>query len=264
MLKGKVALITGSATGGVGLSTAATLAAQGCRIILHGLGDAAEIEKNRKQLADEHNVDVYSYRTDLSNVDEIEALVTTIERDIGPLDILVNNAVSRNRGPLESLTREQWDRAVAVNLSAPFHLMRLTVPGMKAKRWGRIINIASNLGLQGTNNRSDYVATKHGIIGLTRAIALETVRFGITCNAIAPGSTLTQQPEWQIVEIMKTENITREEATERFLAARQPSRRFILPEHIGQLIVFLCSDAASEITGSPIAIDGGWLAGNLL
>jgi 3-hydroxybutyrate dehydrogenase len=264
MLTGKVALVTGSATGGVGLATARALAQKGCRIILQGLGDAAEIEKTRKQLASEHDVDVYSFATDLSNVDEIEALVATIQRDIGTIDILVNNAVSRNRGPIESLSREQWDRAVAVNLSAPFHLMRLTVPAMKSQRWGRIINIASNLGLQGTNDRSDYVATKHGIVGLTRAIALETVRHGVTCNAIAPGSTLTQQPEWQIVEIMEKNNMTREEATQHFLKARQPSQRFVMPEHIGELIVFLCGDAASEITGSPIAIDGGWLAGNLL
>ena len=264
MLTNKVALVTGSATGGVGFATAKCLAQRKCNIVLHGLGDAAAIETNRKQLADEFGVQVIYDGADLSRLDRIEALVASVGKQFGGIDILVNNAVSRNRGPIESLTPEQWDRALAVNLSAPFHLMRLVLPHMKKNNWGRIINIASNLGLQGTNNRSDYVATKHGIVGLTRAIAMETVQYGITCNAIAPGSTLTQQPEWQIVEIMEKTGKTRDEATKMFLGNRQPSRRFVLPEHVGELIAYLCSDSASEITGSPIAIDGGWLAGNLL
>lgn len=264
MLNNKIALVTGSATGGIGLATCRALAAHKCNIILHGLGERAAIETTREALAKEFGVKVAYSDADLTSVEQIEALVAMIDREFGGIDILVNNAVARNRATIEGLTKERWDIAVAVNLSAPFHLIRLALPHMKKANWGRIINIASNLGLQGTNMRSDYVATKHAIVGLTRAVALEVLDYGITCNSIAPGSTKTQQAEWQIAEIMKQTKTNREEATKLFLSNKQPSRRIVLPEHIAELILFLCGDAASEMTGSPIAIDGGWVAGSVI
>ena len=264
MLTEKVALVTGSATGGIGLATARALAAKKSHVVIHGLGDVTVIENTRKQIADEFGVRVIYSGADLSRYEQIEQLIRDVEDEFGGVDILVNNAVSRNRGAIESLTKEQWDRAVAVNLSAPFHLIRLILPHMKKKNWGRIVNISSNLGFQGTNDRSDYIATKHGVVGLTRSIAMETVDYNITCNVIAPGSTKTQQAEWQLVEIMEKQGKTREEATRYFLGQRQPTGRFVLPEHVAELISFLCTNAASEITGSPISIDGGWLAGSVL
>jgi 3-hydroxybutyrate dehydrogenase len=259
MLKGKCALVTGS-TQGMGLATATVLASRGCNVMLHGLADPKDAEEKRQKIAAAYGIKAGFHGANLSRLDEIEDLVRATEQALGSVDILVNNAVTRHRGLLEDIPVEKWNEAIAVNLSAPFHLIRLTLPGMKRRRWGRIISIASNWGLTGTKNRGDYVATKHGLVGLMRAAALETLEFGITCNAIAPGSTLTPHAERQLRERMEQSGKTREEAMKDFFMERQPSGRFVMPEHVGELIAFLCTDAAREMTGTPISIDGGWLA----
>jgi 3-hydroxybutyrate dehydrogenase len=258
-IAGKCALVTGS-IGGIGYATVRALAGQGCHVMMNGLGDLAEIEQKRKSLGDEFRVKVGFNGADLSNVGHIEELVRATERELGPIDILVNNAVARNFHPIDEMPVDRWNYALAVNLSAPFHLIRLTLPGMKSRHWGRIVNMASNWGLTGTVGRGDYVATKHGVVGLTRAVALEALPHGVTCNAICPGSTLTPHAERQIQERMDKGGKSREETVKEFLAQRQPSGRFVLPEQVADLIVFLCSEAASEMTGSPVSIDGGWYA----
>jgi 3-hydroxybutyrate dehydrogenase len=258
-IAGKCALVTGS-TQGIGLAIARALAAQGCHVMMNGLGDLSETEATRKSLIDEFGVMVSFCGANLSEVDQIGKMVEQTEEELGPVEILVNNAATRNAYMVEDIPPERWDYALAVNLSGPFHLIRLTLPGMKSGQWGRIINIASNLGLTAIAKRADYVANKHGLIGLTRAVAVEALPYRVTANAICPGSTLTPHAERQIKERMEKEGKSREEAIKDFLATKQPSRRFVLPEQVADLTVFLCSDAASEITGSPISIDGGWMA----
>jgi 3-hydroxybutyrate dehydrogenase len=259
MLKGKCALVTGS-IGGIGNATARALAMRGCHVMLHGLEDPKIAEEKRQEIAKEFGVRTAVSSADLSKVDQIEQLFKETERELGPLEILVNNAVTRHAGPVEEIPVEKWDLAIAVNLSAPFHLIRMCLPGMKKRRWGRIINIASNWGLTGTMDRGDYVASKHGVVGLTKAVALENLDYGITCNAIAPGATLTPNAEKNLQARMKKEGASREQTMKNYLLARQPSGRFIAPEDVAELIVFLCGDSAKDMTGSPISIDGGWLS----
>lgn len=259
MLQGKCALVTGS-IGGIGHATARALAGRGCKVMIHGLAEAREGEAKARELADEFGVAVAFSGADLAKTDQIERLVAEAESKLGPVDILVNNAVARAAGPIEEIPVEAWDLALAVNLSAPYHLIRLTLPGMKSRRWGRIINLASNWGLTGTRNRGDYVASKHGLVGLTRAVALETLEYGITCNAVAPGATLTPNAEKQLRKRMDASGRDREAEEEAFFRERQPSGRFVMPEDVAELIVFLCGNSAREMTGSPISIDGGWLA----
>lgn len=256
---GKCALVTGS-IGGIGHATLRALAAQGCNVMMHGLGDQAEIAQKRKAVAEEFGVKVTFNGGDLSKPEQIEELVRATERELGPIELLVNNAAIRNAYPIDEMPPERWDYALAVNLSAPFHLIRLILPGMKRRRWGRIVNIASKWGLTGTVNRADYVVTKHGVVGLTRAVALEALPYNVTCHAICPGLTLTPHAEGQIKLRMEQSGKNYEETIKEYLAERQPSRRLIMPEQIADLIVFLCSEAASEMTGSPINIDGGWNA----
>jgi 3-hydroxybutyrate dehydrogenase len=258
-IAGKCALVTGSISG-IGYATARALAAQGCKVMLHGLGDPAEIEKRVAELKAECDVKIGFHGADLTDLEQIEDLVATTERELGPVDILVNNAVARNFDAVDKISAERWNYAVAVNLSAPFHLIKMTLPGMKTRKWGRIINIASNWGLTGTVNRADYVATKHGVVGLTKAVALEALPYNVTCNAICPGSTLTSHAERQVKDRMQAGGKSWDQAARDLLAVRQPSGRFVKPEQVADLIVFLCSPAASEMTGSPVSIDGGWLA----
>jgi 3-hydroxybutyrate dehydrogenase len=255
----KVALVTGS-TGGIGQAILRALAAQGCKVMMHGLGDPAEIEARRAALQAEAGVQVHHHGADLADPAQVRALFETTSQALGPVEILVNNAVTRNFHSIEDLPLEQWNQAVAVNLSAPFQLIQLALPGMKARRWGRIVNMASNWGLTGTTGRADYVATKHGVVGLTRAAALEALPYNITCNAIAPGSVLTPHAERQVRARMERDGTAWDEAERDFLTTRQPSGRFVRPEQVADLIVFLCSPAASEMTGTPISIDGGWNA----
>ncbi len=259
MLKGRCALVTGS-MGGIGGATARKLASLGCNVMIHGLASPEDGNARRDAIAAEFGVKAAFSGADLSKLPELDELVATTVRELGPIDILVNNAVTRGAGPVDEISDEVWDLAVAVNLSAPFHLVRRTLPGMKNRGWGRIINLASNWGLTGTRNRGDYVATKHGLVGLTRAIALETLEYGVTCNAIAPGATLTPNAEKQLNKLMADSGKDRKTVEQEFFRARQPSGRFVRPEDVAELIAFLCGDAAREMTGTPISIDGGWLA----
>ncbi len=259
MIKGRCALVTGS-VGGIGLATVRALAAEGCNVVMNGFGDADEIEALRGRIAAETGVKVVYHGADLSSREQIEGMIADVEREIGPVDILVNNAITRHYAPIEEFPTDRWEYALAVNLSAPFHTIRLTMPHMKRQRWGRIINIASNLGLTAVPNRVDYITTKHGIIGLTRAVALEGLEAGVTCNAICPGSTLTPHAKRQLEARASAAGVSEDEVVQSFLAERQPSRRFVLPEDVAALIVFLCGDAAREMTGTPVSIDGGWLA----
>jgi 3-hydroxybutyrate dehydrogenase len=258
MLANKAALITGSVDG-IGFAIAEQLAAQGCAVMLNGLAPTEHIEKQMSVLR-ARRATVEYHGADLSVPDQIDDMVAQTRQRFGRIDIVVNNAVTRTYANIEDLPIEAWNYALAVNLSAPFHIVRRVMPQLKQRRWGRVINIASNYALRGTARRSDYCSTKHGLLGLTRVIALEGLDFGITCNAICPGATLTPHARKLVAQRMAASGKSEEEATRDYLAQRQPSKRFVDPADVGHLAVFLCSDAAKEITGGPVAIDGGWLA----
>jgi 3-hydroxybutyrate dehydrogenase len=258
MLKGKTALVTGS-IGGIGYATAGALAAQGCNVMLNGFADADEIEAKRSALESAHGVTARYHGADLRQLPDIEDLVATTERDLGPVDILVNNAVVRHFAPIEEFRTEDWHAALDVNLTAGFHLIRLTLGGMRARGFGRIVNLASTLGIIAMPNRIDYVVTKTALMGLTRGIALETQKEpDITVNAVCPGAVRTPAAEARVRALAETEGIPVDEAEKKFLTGRQPTDRFIEPEKVGGLIAFLCSDAAREITGASIPIDDAW------
>jgi 3-hydroxybutyrate dehydrogenase len=259
MLKDRCALITGS-TQGLGYAMAERLAAEGCNIVLKGFGDAQEIERKRRQLEQDHGVRTLHHGADLADPGQIAALVETAQRSFGAVDILINNAVVRYFAPLEKFKPEDWDRALAVNLSAAFHTSRLVLPGMRTRNFGRIVNIASIYGLFATVNRVDYVTTKTALIGFTRAVALETVGQNITCNAICPGTVPTPNIEERLTAEMAKSGLSREEAERAFLASRQPSRRFVAPGGVAAMVVLLCGPAGADITGAAIPIDGGWSA----
>jgi 3-hydroxybutyrate dehydrogenase len=258
-LAGKISLVTGS-IGGLGLAIATRLAREGCDVMLHGLLSAEEADAERANLEKTHGTRVRYQRADLANPAEISALIAATNAELGGVDVLVNSAVVRFFAPVEKMKPAEWDTAIAVNLTAPFHAIRLTVPGMKARGWGRIINISSGYGLFATTDRADYITTKTGLIGLTRAVALETVRHGITCNAICPGTILTPAIEWRLEQEMKKTNAPREQAVEDFLATRQPSRKFVEADHVAGLIAFLCGPDGADMTGTALPIDGGWTA----
>jgi len=258
MLSGKTALLSGS-VGGIGYATAAALAAQGCNVMLNGFGDPDEIEAKRSALEIEHGVKARYSAADLRNIPEIEALVATTEREIGPVDILVNNAVVRHFAPIEDFKPEDWQESLDVNLSAAFHLIRLTLRGMKQRGWGRVINLASTLGIIAMPNRVDYIVTKTALMGMARAIALETQHDpDITVNAVCPGAVKTPAAEKRVAALAGSKGISIEAATREFVSGRQPTGRFIEPSQVGALIAFLCSDAAREITGASIPIDDAW------
>lgn len=258
MLKGRSALITGSLDG-IGFAIAQALARQGCAVMLNGFGEQPLISDRVRTLRD-FDVDADYHGADVSVPAQIEDMVTTATRRFGGVDIVVNNAVTRTWGTIDELSVDDWNYAIAVNLSAPFHVIRATMPAMKQRRWGRIINLASNYGLAGTTRRVDYVSTKHGLVGLTKVAALEGLPYNITANAICPGATLTPNAHKLVAQRMAAKNLSEADATTDYLSDRQPSRRFILPEKVGAFAAFLCSDDASEITGSPLTIDGGWMA----
>lgn len=258
-IKGKAVIVTGS-VGGLGFAVGRKLAAEGCKVMLNALCTPEEGQAKAREIETEFRVPVKFHGADLSEPKQIEDLVRFTESELGPVEILVNNAVMRNFGAVDKITTEGWNKAVAVNLNAPFHLIRLTFPGMKSRKWGRIINISSNWGLTGTIDRADYVATKHGVVGLTRAVGLEGLPYNVTANAICPASVLTPHAERQVRERMARDNQNWDEAAAAFLKTRQPSGRFVMPEKIADLIVFLCSSSASEMTAAPIAMDGGWLS----
>ena len=258
-LEGKIAVVTGS-TSGIGLGIATALARQGASIMLNGFGDAAAIEKERAGLAAEFGVEVAFDPADLSKAEEVRRLVAAAEARFGRVDILVNNAGIQYVAPIEDFPAERWDAVMAINLSAVFHSTAAVLPGMKARNSGRIINIASAHGLVASVNKAAYVAAKHGVVGLTKVTALETATTGITCNAICPGWVLTPLVQKQIDAIAARDGLTDAEARHKLLEEKQPSLDFASPEQIGELAVFLASDAAAQIRGASISIDGGWTA----
>ena len=256
-LEGKCALITGS-TQGLGLAAARRFAAAGCHIVLSGLAPEADANSLCKGLEASHGVRAIFASGDLSRPADVERIVDAARSAFGAVDILVNNAVVRHAAPIESFDAAKWDEGLAVNLSAAFHLIRLTVPSMQARRWGRIVNVSSIYGLKGAVNRVAYVTTKTALLGLTRAVALEGLPHGITCNAVCPGTTETPIHEAAIQASMTASSLSREEAERRFFATKQPTGRFISADQVAALMVFLCGPDAGDITGAAIPVDGAW------
>jgi 3-hydroxybutyrate dehydrogenase len=259
MLKGKVALVTGS-TSGIGLGIATAFAQQGADIVLNGFGDAAEIEKLRAGLADKHGVRVIYDGADLSKGPAVRELVENAVRQLGRIDILVNNAGIQHTALIEDFPAEKWDAILALNLSAVFHGTAAALPHMKKQGFGRIINIASAHGLVASANKSAYVAAKHGVVGFTKVTALETAGQGITANAICPGWVRTPLVEKQITALAEKDGVDQETAARELLSEKQPSLQFVTPEQLGGTAVFLASDAAAQITGTSVSVDGGWTA----
>jgi 3-hydroxybutyrate dehydrogenase len=259
MFIGKTALVTGS-TSGIGLGIARTLAAQGANVILNGFGDAAEIERLRTELADEHDVQVRYDPADMSKGDAIDAMMAKALAEFGSVDLLVNNAGIQHVAPVEDFPVEKWQAILAINLSAAFHTVRRAVPAMKRKGFGRVVNIASAHALVASPFKSAYVAAKHGIAGFTKTVALEVAEAGITVNAVCPGYVLTPLVEKQIPDTAKARGISTEEVVRTVLLAAQPTRKFVTVEQVAALTAFLCSDDAASITGAVLPIEGGWTA----
>ena len=259
MLKGKSVIVTGS-TSGIGLGIARAFAAQGCNVMLNGFGDGIGIEKLRAALAAEHKVTVLYSSADMGHPVEIAAMIDQTKRRFGTVDILVNNAGIQHVAPVEEFPVDKWNQILAVNLSSAFHGIRAALPGMKEKGWGRIINIASAHGLVASPFKSAYVAAKHGVVGLTKTVALETAGSGITCNAVCPGFVLTPLVETQIQDRARERGISREDAIKNVILERQPSKEFVKIQEVAALTVFLAGDSAASITGAAYSIDGGWTA----
>jgi 3-hydroxybutyrate dehydrogenase len=258
-LKGKVAVVTGS-TSGIGLGVARALASEGCAIMLNGFGDKAVIDELQKDLAREYGIKVAYSGADMSKPAEIGLMIASAERELGTCDILVNNAGIQHVAPIEEFPDDKWDAIIAINLSAAFHATKAALPGMKKRRWGRIVNIASAHGLVASAQKVGYVAAKHGLVGVTKVTAVECANDGITCNAICPGWVLTPLVERQLADRAKQTGHSMDQTKEEFLREKQPMLAFSTPESIGALTVFLCGDAAATITGSAYSIDGGWVA----
>ena len=258
-LSGKRALITGS-TRGLGLATVRRLAADGCDVVIHGLDEAAALEAIRAGVERDNGVRAVSSGADLRDPSAVASLITATLSSFGGIDILINNAVARHSAPVEEFTPDAWNEALAVNLSSAFHTTRLVVPGMKQRGWGRIINVSSIYGLRGATNRVGYVTTKTALIGLTRAVALETARDGITCNAVCPGTSASPVHEEAIAQMMANEGLSPVAAEMQFLAGKQPTGRLVSAEGVAGLIAFLCTEAAADITGATIPVDAGWSA----
>jgi 3-hydroxybutyrate dehydrogenase len=258
-LKGKTAIVTGS-TSGIGLGIARALGGAGANILLNGFGDAAQIEALRAALAKEFGVEVGYSGADMSKPDQVRAMVKAAVDELGSADILVNHAGIQHTAPVDSFPPERWDAVLAINLSSVFHATQAALPGMRARNWGRIVNIASVHGLVASTEKAAYVAAKHGVVGLTKVVALETATTGITCNAICPGWVLTPLVQQQVDARAKRDAISVDQAKTAMLAEKQPSGEFATPEQMGALCVFLCSDAAAQIRGVALPVDGGWLA----
>ena len=258
-LKQKVAVVTGS-TSGIGLGIARALAGAGADVVLNGFGDAGAIEELRAGLAKDFGVRVGFHNADMSKPAEIADLIGYATREFGSVDVLVNNAGIQHVAPVEEFAPERWDAVIAINLSAVFHGIHHALAGMKQRGWGRIINIASVHGQVASVNKVAYVAAKHGVVGITKTVALETAGTGVTCNAICPGWVLTPLVQKQIDALAATKGIPDVQAKAELLGAKQPSGEFVTPDQLGQLAVFLCSDAAAQMTGANLTMDGGWTA----
>jgi 3-hydroxybutyrate dehydrogenase len=259
-LAGRVAVVTGS-TSGIGLAIATGFAEAGMHVMLNGFGDAADIERTRAQLAaGTGGIRVAYSPADMTKPAEIANMIVETERTLGPVDVLVNNAGIQHVAPIEDFPLEKWDAIIAINLSSAFHAARAALPGMKARKWGRIINVASAHGLVASPFKSAYVAAKHGIIGFTKTAALEVAEYGVTVNAICPGYVRTPLVEKQIPDTAKARGMSEADVVRQVILAAQPTRRFVTVEEVSALATFLCSDAAASITGASLQVDGGWTA----
>lgn len=258
-LHSKTAVVTGS-TSGIGLAIARALAQEGAHVVINGFGDADAIEKERAGIEREFGVKAIHSPADMSQPAEIEEMIRLAGRTFGGVDILVNNAGIQFVSPVENFPVEKWDQIIAINLSSVFHAIRAAVPGMKARKWGRIINTASAHSLVASPFKSAYVAAKHGIAGLTKTVALEVATDGITVNCISPGYVWTPLVEKQIPDTMKARNMTKEQVINDVLLEAQPTKQFVTVDQVAALAVFLCSDAASQVTGTNLPMDGGWTA----
>lgn len=259
MLKDKVAVVTGS-TSGIGLAMARALAREGAHVMLNGLGDPAEIEAIRAGMAAEAGVRVLFSPANLMKGADVRGLVAAAEAAFGSVDVLVNNAGMQHVAPIDEFPDDKWEAIIGLNLTAAFHAIKAVLPGMKARGWGRIINTASAHSLVASPYKSAYVAAKHGLAGLTKSVALEVARQGITVNAISPGYVWTPLVEQQIPGTMKARKMTAEQVKTEVILAAQPTREFVTVEQVAALAVFLCSGAAAQITGANISMDGGWTA----
>ena len=258
-LKDKIAIVTGS-TSGIGLGVAKAFANQGANIVLNGLGDVNEIEKTRAQLEKDTGVKVLFHGADMTKPAQIEDMVKTAKFKLGGIDILVNNAGIQHVAPIDEFPPEKWEAIININLVAAFHTLRFTLPIMKEKKWGRIINTASAHALVASPFKSAYVAAKHGLVGLTKAVAIEVAEKGITCNAICPGYVDTPLVRGQIADAAKVRGMSEADVISKVMLAEQPTKQFVTVDQIAALAVFLCSDAAANITGAMLSIDGGWTA----
>jgi 3-hydroxybutyrate dehydrogenase len=253
------ALVTGS-TSGIGLAIARALAREGAHVVINGFGDKAAIEAERVTIEQEFGVKAFYSGADMSKGAEVEAMIADAQTRMGSLDILVNNAGIQHVAPIEEFPPEKWDAIIAINLTAAFHAIRAAVPGMKAQKWGRIINTASAHSLVASPFKSAYVSAKHGLAGLTKTVALELAPFGVTANCISPGYVWTPLVERQVPDTMKARNMTREQVLNDVMLAAQPTKQFVTVDQVASLAVYLCSDAAAQITGANLSMDGGWTA----
>jgi 3-hydroxybutyrate dehydrogenase len=258
-IEGRTALITGSSAG-LGYAMAERLARSGCNVVLHGIEPPEQVLGQAQALRHAHGVEAAYLQADLRDPIAIERLLGTVTAGHGGIDILINNAVTRHFAPTQAFPVVEWDRALAVNLSAAFHTIRLSLDGMRERGWGRIFNMTSVYGVRAVANRIDYVTTKAALIALTRVISLETINQGITCNAICPGAVLTPTSEVRIRALMAEQGLERDAAMQGFLEGKQPTQRFVDPAHVAELLLFLCGPASVDITGAMLPVEGGWLA----
>ncbi|WP_298231682.1 3-hydroxybutyrate dehydrogenase [uncultured Azohydromonas sp.] len=259
MLKGRSAIVTGS-TSGIGLEIARTLARSGANVMLNGFGDSSQIKALRSSLAEATGVRVEYSSADMSRPDQIAGMVAEAAAAFGAVDILVNNAGIQFVAPVDEFPDDKWSQILAINLSSNFHAIKAVLPGMKHRQWGRIINVASAHGLVASPFKSAYVAAKHGVVGLTKTVALEVAETAITCNAVCPGYVKTPLVEGQIKDQARVHGMSEHEVVREVILASQPNKRFVGLEELAQVVLFLCSDAAASITGTALPVDGGWTA----